>query len=81
MHIYLRTKYKYLTELLIKKVGGSLMIGLEFVKSVDKEWKNSIKFADGSPYYDDYCPLSGARCKRDDCSFWDTPSNLCKYLK
>ena len=47
------------------------MIGLEFVKSVDKEWKSSIKFADGSPYYNDYCPLSGVRCKKDDCSFWD----------
>ena len=34
------------------------MIGLEFVKTVDKEWKNSIKFADGSPYYNYYCPLS-----------------------
>ncbi|MCJ2513774.1 MAG: hypothetical protein LN408_04970 [Candidatus Thermoplasmatota archaeon] len=57
------------------------MIGLEFVKTVDKEWKNSIKFADGSPYYNDYCPLSGARCKKDDCSFWDLSSDICGYLK
>ena len=57
------------------------MIGLEFVKSVDKEWKNNIKFADGSPYNDEYCPLSGVRCKRDDCSFWDISSDICKYIK
>ena len=57
------------------------VIGLDFVKTVDKEWKSSIKFADGSAYYDDYCPLSGTRCRRDDCSFWDISTDICRYIK
>ena len=56
------------------------MIGLDFVKNVDKDWKKHVTFADGSPYYDDYCPLSGSKCRREDCSFWNEISDECGYL-
>ena len=56
------------------------MIGLDFVKKVDKNWRKHITFADGSPYYDDYCPLSGAKCRRMDCSFWNNTLNGCGYI-
>ena len=57
------------------------MIGLDFVKSVDKGWRKHITFADGSPYYDDFCPLSNARCRREDCLFWGKKSKGCIYIK
>ena len=57
------------------------MIGLDFVKNIDSNWKKHIKFADGSAYYDDYCPLSGSRCKHDDCSFWNKKTDICGYIK
>ena len=57
------------------------MIGLDFVKHVDKDWKKHITFADGSPYYDDYCPLSGTKCRQGDCSFWDNLSDACGYMR
>ena len=56
------------------------MISLDFVKSVDKNWRNHVTFADGSPYYDDFCPLSGAKCRKEDCSFWNYRSKGCGYV-
>ena len=56
------------------------MIGLEFVKNVDGDWKKRITFADGSPYYEDFCPLSRTKCRHEDCSFWNYISNDCGYL-
>jgi hypothetical protein len=57
------------------------LIGLEFVKNVDSDWKKHIKFSDGSPYYDDFCPLSGSRCRQTDCSFWNIDHDVCGYAK
>jgi len=57
------------------------MIGLDFVKHVDKDWKKHITFADGSPYFDDYCPLIGSKCRREDCSFWNALSGSCGYMR
>ena len=57
------------------------MIGLDFVKNVDKDWKKHVTFADGSPYFDDYCPLSGVKCHREDCSFWNDVSDSCGYVR
>ena len=57
------------------------MIGLDFVKHVDKDWKKHITFVDGSPYCDDYCPLSGTKCRQDDCSFWNNLSDVCGYVR
>ena len=56
------------------------MIGIDFVKNVDKDWRKHVTFADGSPYYDDFCPLSGAKCRRDDCAFWNKKRKLCGYI-
>ena len=56
------------------------MIGLDFVKSVDKNWRNHVTFADGSQYYDNFCPLSGAKCRKNDCSFWNNTSKGCGYV-
>ena len=56
------------------------MIGLDFVKKIDKEWKTHITFADGTPYYDNYCPLSGAKCRLEDCSFWNKNLGMCGYI-
>ncbi|RLF39044.1 MAG: hypothetical protein DRN12_07505 [Thermoplasmata archaeon] len=56
------------------------MIGLDFVKHVDKDWKKHITYADGTPYSDDYCPLSGGKCRQDDCVFWDDGIKTCGYL-
>ena len=55
------------------------MIGLDFVKSVDIEWKKHIKYVDGSKYNDNYCPLSQTKCRFEDCSFWNHESNFCGY--
>ena len=55
------------------------MIGLEFVKSVDKNWKERITFADGRRYHDDFCPLNGQRCRRKECSLWNKDHNLCGF--
>jgi len=57
------------------------MIGLDFVKHEDKNWKKHITFEDGSPYYNDYCSLSGAKCHREDCSFLNDLSDGCGYMK
>lgn len=57
------------------------MIGLDFVKNVDKDWKKHVTFADGSPYFDDYCPLTGAKCRREDCSFWNDAAGTCAYVR
>ena len=56
------------------------MIGLEFVKSVDKNWKKHITYADGRPYLDDFCPVSRSSCRQEDCLFWDQASDICKYI-
>ncbi len=56
------------------------MIGLDFVKHVDKDWKKHITYADGTPYSEDYCPLSSGKCRRDDCVFWDDSIQACGYL-
>ena len=47
---------------------------------MDKDWRKHVTFADGSPYYDDFCPLSGAKCRRDDCSFWNKKNQGCGYV-
>lgn len=57
------------------------MIGLDFVKTVDKDWKKHIKLSDGRPYCEDYCPLSGASCRKEDCSFWTKSLKECGYLQ
>jgi hypothetical protein len=57
------------------------MIGLDFVKRVDKDWKKHITFADGRAYCDDFCPVSRARCRQEDCLFWDQASDICKYIQ
>ena len=57
------------------------MIGLDFVKHVDKDWRKHVTFADGSAYCDDFCPLSGAKCRQEDCSFWNQTSDICGYMK
>lgn len=56
------------------------MIGLDFVKHVDKDWKKHITYADGTPYSEDYCPLSSGKCRQDDCVFWDDSIKACGYL-
>ena len=55
------------------------MIGLEFVKKVDKNWKDHVTFADGSRYHNDYCPLNGNRCRREECSLWNIDHNFCGF--
>jgi len=39
------------------------MIGLDFVKNVDKDWKK------------------GAKCRQEDCSFWNDASDACAYVR
>lgn len=56
------------------------MIGLDFVKHVDKDWRKHVTYADGSPYIDDYCPLIGDKCRQSDCVFWDETTEFCGYL-
>ena len=56
------------------------MIGLDFVKHVDKDWKKHIAFADERAYLDDFYPLSSARCRQEDCLFWNQLSNICEYI-
>ena len=55
------------------------MIGLEFVKKIDKNWKDHVTFADGSRYHNDYCPLNGNRCRREECSLWNYENNFCGF--
>ena len=55
------------------------MIGLDFVKNIDADWKKHITNSDGSPYLDDYCPISGNKCRKEDCSFWNDIFNECGY--
>ena len=55
------------------------MIGLDFVKSVDKNWKKHLTYIDGSPYYEDYCPLGNCKCRREDCTFWNNHAETCRY--
>jgi hypothetical protein len=51
------------------------------VKSIDKDWKKHIKNADGSRYCDNYCPLSGSYCRKEDCSFWIKNIDKCGYIQ
>ena len=55
------------------------MIGLDFVKHVDKDWKKHLTYIDGSSYYDDYCPLGKCKCRREDCTFWNSDEENCRY--
>ncbi len=56
------------------------MIGLDFVKHVDKDWRKHVTYIDGTPYTDNYCPLSGGRCRGEDCMFWNDDTHVCGYL-
>ncbi|HDM67086.1 MAG TPA: hypothetical protein ENG62_01710 [Thermoplasmatales archaeon] len=56
------------------------MIGLDFVKHVDKDWRKHVTYIDGTPYNDNYCPLSGGRCRGEDCMFWNDDAHVCGYL-
>ena len=60
--------------------GDKKMIGLDFVKHIDKDWKKHVTYVDGTPYSEDYCPLSGGKCRQEDCVFWDDTLNSCGYL-
>jgi len=74
-----RISYKLLNIIEILS-GGEKMIGLDFVKRVDKDWKKHITFADGKAYFDDFCPLSSSRCRQEDCLFWNKLYNICGYI-
>ena len=56
------------------------MIGLDFVKHVDKDWRKHLTYIDGSSYYEDYCPLGNCKCRREDCTFWNHVSENCRYI-
>ncbi|GAG03908.1 unnamed protein product, partial [marine sediment metagenome] len=57
------------------------MIGLEFVKKVDPDWKKRLKYEDGEYYSDAHCPVMNGRCRKDDCQLWDKVEKVCGYLK
>ena len=57
-----------------------MSIGLEFVKSVDPEWREHITYSDGSKYVTAHCPVMNRKCVKEDCVFWESNPGGCKYV-
>ena len=58
-----------------------MSIGLEFVKSVDLDWRKRLKYEDGSPYITAHCPVMNRKCVEEDCVFWKSNPGGCSYIE